>query len=184
MPGKYFLGDPSLVLSDKIYIGILGNNYKYSNGKFNIYDKHLCIHNTHYGDGIYHDTRNRKYNINSGILGLTPIELIENIDLCTNIGFIFNFTKKVYFLYDAGIFIVKSGNKYIRIDTQNNEEYNGSDDEHFLDDDGNPLSNTYCNDSDDDFIEDENDILFNTDNDENDNENENENKKIFNFFKK
>jgi hypothetical protein len=185
--GKYFIGDPSLVLPSKIYIGIWGNQYDYTNGKYNIFGKDLCIHNTHYGDGTYNDTRNRKYYIESGLLGLVPIELIEDIELCKNIGYVYEFKKSINFLYDAGIFIIKSDKKYIKIDTQNSEEYNHSDDEHVFNDDGEPLSNTYCNASDDDVIEDENDDLFNLNNDEQEElkeENKEENNFQFQFFKK
>lgn len=188
IPGKYFLGDPSLVLPEKIYIGIFGNIYNYSNGKYNILGKEICLHTTHYGDGKFIDTRNRIYNIESGLIGLIPLELIENINLCKNNGHIFKFSKKVYFVYDAGLFIIKSDKKYIKINTQNIEEYNESDEEENIrNENGEPLGNTFCNMSDDDYIEDENDELFNSDSDNEEN-NQNENKNItnnsFQFFKK
>jgi hypothetical protein len=185
--GKYFLGDPSLVLPNKIYIGIFGNIYNYINGKYNILGKDFCVHTTHYGDGEYYDTRNRKYNIESGMIGLIPIELIEDINLCKNKGHIFNFTKKVYFLYDGGLFIIKSDKKYIKINTQNQEEYDESDeDENIKNDNGESMRNTFCNMSDDDFID--NEEIFESDDDDKEDEEKieeyNLEKSKFQFFKK
>lgn len=184
MQGKYFLGDPSIVLPEKIYIGIWGNLYNYDNGKFNILGKHLCVHNTHYGDGVYIDTRNRKYMVESGVIGLVPLELIENIELCNNNGHIFNFKKPVYFMCDGGVFIIKSDKKYIKIDTQNMEEYNSSDDEQLKNDDGEPMIKTFCNNSDDDFIDDENDKFFDDEEEIEETIKESCNISKFNFFKK
>ena len=134
--GKYYLGDPSNVLSEKIYIGILENIYQFNNGKLNINGIYIIIHNTHSGDGIFIDTRNRKYNIQSGLLGLIPLELIEDINLCKKDGHVFNFKNKVNFIYDAGIFYIKSGKKYINIDTRNMNEYDSDCEEHFENENG------------------------------------------------
>jgi hypothetical protein len=116
LPGKYFLGDPTLVLHDKIIIGIWGSLYNYANGKFNIYGVDCALHTTHKGDDTYTDSKNRKYLILSGVLSLINIELIEDINLCKNKGHIFNFTENINFIYDAGMFYIKSGKKIIRID--------------------------------------------------------------------
>jgi hypothetical protein len=180
IPGKYYLGDPSFVLPDKIYYGILGNLYNYSNGKHSINGCHITIHNIHGGDGIYHDTKNRSYIIYSGILGLIPVELIEDINLCNNKGYLFDFKQKINFIYDAGVFYIKSGKKYIKIDTKNLEEYDSDYEEHCKNSDDENIVKTICGDSDNDSIQDENNNLS-------DNEEEKEEKdpdKKFNFFKK
>lgn len=191
MPGKYYLGDPSDVLPTKILIGIWGNLYNYKNGKFNIHGVDIVIHNTHNGDGKFTDTKNRTYNIETGILALINIELIEDINLCKKNGHIFNFEKEVNFVYDAGIFYVKSGKKYINIDTRNLEEYNSDFEDRCENEEGDHISNTICNGSDNDSITDENNNLFHSD-DEDDkddkdnqiNNTENTENKKFNFFKK
>lgn len=184
--GKYFVGDPSLVLPEKVYIGIFGNVHNYSNGKFNILGKNICIHSTHYGDGKYIDSRNREYNIESGLIGLIPVELIDNMNLCNNNGHIYEFVKPVQFLYDSGIFIIKSDKKYIKINTQNVEECNESDEEENIkNENGEPLSGTFCNMSDDDFIEDLNDTYFDLEDECNKTEElVNNDNKPFQFFRK
>jgi hypothetical protein len=155
-PGTYYIGDPTLVLPNEILIGIWGNLYNFNNGKFNINATDFCVHNTHNGDGVYYDTRNRKYIVDGGVLGIVNIELIKDINLCNN-GYIYKFNKKINFYYDVGIFIIKSDKKYIKIDTHNENECYSDEDERSLDNDGNNIHNVYTNDSDDDFIDDIND---------------------------
>ena len=183
--GKYFLGDPVSVLPSKFTDGIWGNLYNYEMGKFYINDTHFCVHNTHYGDGIYSDTRNRKYNVNSGVIGLVDISLIENIELCHNNGHIYDFKNTINFYYDVGIFIIKSGKKYIKINTRIEEECNSDEDESCLNDKNENISNVFCNDSDDDFIENENDNYFESSDNEEDNQINNSNtiQPKFKFFK-
>jgi hypothetical protein len=187
-PGKYFLGDPTSVLPSHIFNGIWIDLYQAKMGKMYINDTHFCIHNTHYGDGIYKDTRNRNYVVDGGVIGLVDISLIEDIKLSKNIGHIFEFKEKIYFYYDIGIFIIKSGKKYIKIDTRkDDEEYDSDEDEVCLDNNNEHISKTFCNDLDDDFIDDINNNFFNdsddSDEDIEDNKIINKNK-VFNFFKK
>ena len=188
-PGKYYLGDPINVLPSSIYNGIWGNLYDFKNGKYIIYDTDFAVHNTHYGDDVYTDTKNRSYSINTGMIALIDIKLIENINEVKNNGHIFNFKNKVNFIYDAGLFYIKSGKKYICIDTRNKEEYNSDFEDHCENEEGEYIQKTIINASDNDSINDENDLFFNSDDDE---EDEEENKKLLethvsdkiNFFKK
>lgn len=183
--GKYYLGDPSFVLHSKIFDGIWGNVYNYENGKYNINSFDYAVHNTHKGDGKFVDTKARIYNIESGVLALVHIDLIEDINLCKKHGHIFNFTNKIIFIYDAGIFYIKSGKKIITIDTRNIDEYNSDFEEHCENEDGEPIGKTLCHDSDNDSITDENNILFDSDEEENEEESiEIIDKQKFNFFKK
>jgi hypothetical protein len=158
--GKYFIGDPSSVLHTKIYIGIWGNVYNYENGKFNIFGHDIIFHSTHNGDGTFKDTRDRQYLIESGVISLINMELIEDIGKCKN-GHVFNFTSDVNFIYDAGMIYIKSGKKYITINTRKEDgsDYDSECDElqneHCLNEDGEPITKTLCGDSDDDFIEEE-----------------------------
>ena len=190
--GKYYLGDPSNVLPSRIYNGIWGNLYNFENGKYNIYDTDFVVHNTHYGDNIYKDTKNRSYTINSGVIALVDLRLIEDISKIKNNGHIFNFNSKVNFIYDAGLFYIKSDKKYICIDTRNDEEYNSDFEEHCENEDGNYIQKTICNASDNDSINDEDNLFFNSDeDDDDDDDDDNEDKKSeknisekVSFFKK
>jgi hypothetical protein len=185
-PGKYFLGDPSNVLHNKILNGIWGDLYDYRNGKYNINSYDFVVHNTHKGDGDFLDTKNRIYKVSTGVLSLIAIELIEDITLCKNNGYIFTFVNKINFIYDAGIFFIKSGKKIITIDTQNKNDYDSDLDEHCENEDGEPIGKTLCNDSDNDSIYAENTLLFDSNDSEEEEEkipSENLTKKNFCFFK-
>lgn len=178
MPGKYYLGDPSEALPSKIYIGIWGNLYNFNNGKFNINSVDVAFHNTHNGDNIFKDTKNRSYNIKTGVIGLIHVDLIEDIKSCKKHGHIFNFEKKVNFIYDAGMFYIKSGKKYIHIDTRNLDDYNSDMEDHCENEEGEYISKTICGASDDDSIKDENSDASDVSDDE-----INDNEKV-SFFKK
>lgn len=168
--GKYYLGDPSFVLPEKIYHGLWGNLYNYDNGKYILNDCEFAVHNTHKGDGIFSDTKNRQYLVDSGVLALISMDLIDDIKLCKN-GYIFNFDHKINFIYDAGTFYVKSGKKFITIDTRDMDIYDSDYEEHFKNDDDENIGKTINNDSDTDSIQDENEELFLDDGDCDNNDN-------------
>lgn len=185
--GKYFIGDPVNVLHEKIYIGIWGNVYNYENGKFNIFGHDIIFHSTHSGDGTFKDTRDRKYLIESGVIALINMELVEDSTSCKT-GHVFNFTSDVNFIYDAGQIYIKSGKKYINIDTrkENDSDYDSENEGHCLNEDGEPITKTLCGDSDDDFIEEED---FDLDSDDeilekSDNISLETKRELFQFFKK
>jgi hypothetical protein len=204
-PGKYYLGDPTLVLHDKIIIGIWGSLYNYANDKYNINGVECVMHTTHKGDDNYVDTKNRKYIVTSGVLSLINVDLIEDINLCKNNGHIFEFKQQINFIYDAGLFYIKSGKKMIKIDTRNMEEYDSDYEEHCEDEEGEHISKTINNNEDnsdnEDTCSDTNEInsINNSDSDKECSDNEEnkvenvenvdnldneENKEVFNFFKK
>lgn len=167
-PGKYYLGDPYIILPPKILLGIWGELYRYENGKFMINDTDYIVHNTHYGDGIFTDTKNRTYDIKSGTIALININLIED-----NLKYdypIFEFMNKINFIYDAGFFYIKSGKKYIQIDTRNMDEYNSDFEEHCENENGEYISNTIIHESDND------EIFCNLDDSDEDDKSDQENK--------
>ena len=161
--GTYYLGDPSYVLSEKLYYDVLGEKYKFESGKHNLTndendENYTVIHNTHNGDGIFKDTKQRKYKVESGLLGLVPRRLITEgkMEQAKKYGHFFNFPSNIQFYYDAGIFYVKSANYYIKINTINEEEYESEHEEHYLvdnekvqiikDDDNSSIEDLYSSD--------------------------------------
>ena len=178
--GKYYLGDPCNVLHEKIFIGIYGNEYNYANGKFNINGTDFAVHNTHNGDGIFKDTKNRSYNIHTGLIALINLSIIDDLELCKKNGHVFEFKQRINFIYDAGLFYIKSGKKYIHIDTINKEEYNSDMEEHCHNEDGDYISKTLLGDLDDDFIE-PSELYINDEEEEEIIEKSNQ---LFQFFKK
>ena len=136
--GTYYLGDPSYVIDEDLYYDVLGDKYNFESGKYDLKneDTYLVIHNTHNGDGTFLDTKQRKYKIESGMIGLVPKKMIneEKLEIAKKNGKIFNFPNKVKFFYDAGIFYIKSGHFIIQINTINEDEYESEHEDHYLKD--------------------------------------------------
>ena len=192
--GTYYLGDPIHVLEDKDYIGIWENYYKHELGHIKINGFDFVSYITQNGDGTYYDTRNRKYNVETGVIALLDIGLISNKNKIHEHGHIFTFDNKVIFIYDIGYFIVKSGKKYIKIDTRyedGHETDSEHEDQQCLNDNKDNISNTLLGDSDDDFVfEDDYDKKDDSDFDNEDkdktlcqNQDQNQTQKSFKFFK-
>ena len=153
-PDKYYLGDPSYVLNNILYYEILGDIYHFKNGKYDLLnnDKFIVMHNTSNGDGIYYDTKNRRYSVESGLIALVPVTLIdnENISNAKKFGSIFNFEKIIEFTYHKGFFTIKSGKYIIEINTINKDEYDSDSDDDIMEESKKKLLR---NDDDDSSLE-------------------------------
>jgi hypothetical protein len=188
LPGTYYLGDPSYALIDKYYTGIWGNEYNFMNGAFKINGYDFIVHTTLNGDGHYLDTKNRSYYINSGVIALIDMNIVEIPRNKLKVGHIFKFDKKVNFIYDMGYFFIKSGNKYIKIDTRKlDNDITSDEEEDCLNDDFENINKTIIDNEDDDYIfsdHEENDNNDNSDDEIVMNEEVNNKHVSFNFFKK
>jgi len=133
-PGKYYLGDPIFALNEEVHYDKFGTIHQFQNGKYDLLENKIdfVVHKTHYGDGIYEDTKNRKYNITTGLIGLVHESMIDDILIAKKNGVIFHFLDAVHFIYNRGLFTIKSGNFIIEINTQNKEEYDSQDEEEHL----------------------------------------------------
>jgi hypothetical protein len=130
--GKYYLGDPCFALSEYFHHEMWGENYQYKDGKFDLtlQNEYMIVHSTHYGDGTYVDTKNRKYKVESGTIALIPFTLISDVKKAQEYGQIFEFPEDGFFIYDGGQFVIRSSFYIIKINTLNedmidedNEEY-------------------------------------------------------------
>lgn len=164
-PGKYFIGDPCNGLSENDHHNLWGVEHKYENGRYDLNNnkKYFAVHNTHWGDGKFYDTKNRKYIIETGMLSIINIDLIEDIEKSKKNGNFFHFLEKVNFIYDAGKFYIKSGMYIIEINTINEEEYESEVEDHLFekdkeinirnDDDNSSFGALYDQSSDEEVIE-------------------------------
>ena len=136
--GKYYLGDPVFALDEKTYHEIYGDIFQYEDGKFDLKNNDQCmiVHKTHYGDGIFYDTKKRKYIIETGLIALIPISMIDEsmIIKAKKHGVLFSFDNFVRFLYHGGLFTIRSNKKIIEIDTQNEDEYDSQEEGHLHED--------------------------------------------------
>ena len=178
-PGKYFIGDPCYGLSENDHHNLWGEEQRYENGKYDLKNnkKYFAVHNTHWGDGKFYDTKNRKYIIDSGMLSIINVDLIEDIEKSKKKGNFFHFLEKVYFLYNAGIFYIKSGRFVIEINTINEEEYESDMEEYLYEKD---KQINIRNDDDNSSFE----ALYDQSSDEEEEEEKKNDKPKFNFFKK
>ena len=172
--GTYYLGDPSHVLTEDLYYDVLGEKYNFEPGKHDLTNNedYVVIHNTHNGDGIFKDSKQRKYKVESGLIGLVPKRLIpeEKINDAKKCGHFFTFPSDIDFYYDAGIFYVKSSNYYIKINTINEEEYDSENEEHYLvdnekveiinEDDNSSIDDLYSSDEEEDEVKQPNKPVF------------------------
>lgn len=161
LSGEYYLGDPSFVINEKLYYDVYGEEYNFDSGKFDLTKKEdfIIVHSTHNGDGVFEDTKKRKYKVESGLIGLVPIKLINNLENAKKYGKIYNFPNKIKFIYDNGVFFIKSGNFIIEINTINEDEYISDDEECLLidgerikirqDDDTSSIEDMYADESSD-----------------------------------
>jgi len=73
--GKYYIGDLCYVLDDEIYDAVVCNG---GDGFFNN-GKHTAGHfSTAIGDGSYEGTNGKTYNVDAGIIGIVPAELMKD----------------------------------------------------------------------------------------------------------
>lgn len=131
--GKFYVGDPCYVLSDDIYYGIWDDKYNFEDGIINCKDNlSFLAHGTAYGDGLYTGTNGFDYGVDSGTLGIVPIELVED-ESGLQFGTI-ETSKTAWLDYNDGIFDITLDNKSFSIITKE-EDY--EEDEYYEEDDYN-----------------------------------------------
>ena len=138
--GVYYVGDPCYVLGSdhKRWMRLLKES-RYFNGFDPDSEEELRVrfweglfedHNmaggsTAFGDGTYVDNYGNSYPVDSGIIGIVPIELCDNIDMDNmkhihDGGMVINFGKDFNIMMDGkGKFTFG----HIEIDTTNEENY-------------------------------------------------------------
>lgn len=119
--GKYWLGDPSLFLNEKIYKSLLEakfmSNEDYCAGYLN--DRMVMAMRTAYGDGVYYDNENNSYQVDSGMIGLLPVALRDDF-ATVSLGRFVEFREPMIFTKNnAGTFQLGLNGKYITIITDN-----------------------------------------------------------------
>lgn len=77
-PGVYYLGDPCYCFKEGW--GEVLDNSEVLEEPFEKDGRKLVAFGTAYGDGAYFDKEFRRYLVDAGLIGLTPIEFIEDKD--------------------------------------------------------------------------------------------------------
>lgn len=108
--GLYYIGDPCHVMKSKDYekIPVVGD------GIFDCGGQPIFKASTAFGDGVFYDAWNHLFRVDAGILGATPVELMDNRK-STKFGRIVNFPNGLTIKYNGHLF--DFGGK-VRIETR------------------------------------------------------------------
>jgi hypothetical protein len=84
-PGTYVIGDPCYQLNDEQWEEVLyeSDDFESPIGVFNRQNggKGFAIaFSTAYGDGLYNDLDDREYGVDSGLIGIIPVDQVDNLD--------------------------------------------------------------------------------------------------------
>jgi hypothetical protein len=118
--GTYVIGDPCY-LFDESWVDILVENNFFETDNPKIDGKDIFVHRTYYGDGTYKDDDSFCYDVDAGLIGVLPIELIEidnavsreDVDYQMNVRVVI-FKNDFICDYKDGVFFIDN----IRIDTK------------------------------------------------------------------
>lgn len=129
-PGKYYLGDLGYVLTSEQWDELMGqaidSGWGCRDGEFVVDGRWVFLGSTRCGDGTYYDTKKNQYYVDSGTIGLCPIELITpeliEYNKSLQLGNILEIKENFKISSDNGIFILNDNSTlFITIDTS--EEY-------------------------------------------------------------
>lgn len=75
----FYVGDICYVLGDTVYDKIWGGMYGYQDGAFEVpgTGHSFAVTGTGFGDGVFVDSTGSRYPIDSGTIGIVPLELVE-----------------------------------------------------------------------------------------------------------
>lgn len=118
-PGTYYIGDPCYVVSDDNWQQLLDDTNYFENENQSYKGLQILVGDTSYGDGTYTDNYRREYGVDAGLIGIMPIEVVDNkYSNIENLGAIVEFEEDFVVEIKDGVF--KFGN--IVINTGNDDE--------------------------------------------------------------
>lgn len=117
--GRYYIGDLGYGLLDHIYDYVFGGTvYEaglYKNEERNTF---FFLGNTFGGDGDYKGSDGFNYSVDSGTIGICPVELLTHEDHVKGLGKVYSFKKPVECSAKDGVFKFLSTYENLMIDTQ------------------------------------------------------------------
>ena len=120
----FFIGDICYVLDDKVYDGVWGNLHDYMDGIFEVPGTDTCfaVAAAADGDGEYYDEEGNNYPVDAGVIGVVPLELVENSD-GLNLGRVVMIPGTAIFDGSDGVFDIRlPGGIDIHIETKTEDE--------------------------------------------------------------
>jgi hypothetical protein len=140
--GTYYIGDPCYVFRDGNWSKVCDNLGK-SDGIFDCLSMLFFMAGTEYGDGCYYDQDGHMFDVDAGVLGAVPVELVEDKD-GLRLGLVKDFPSGLKIEYDGhrfdfGGIIIETDDSYYDEDDEedwDDDEEDWDDDEEDWDDDG------------------------------------------------
>lgn len=113
-----YLGDPCYVLADDLYQQ-WGEQRNWKDGVIKAGDSEWCAGGTAFGDGCYYDNdSDTEYGVDAGVLGLVPLEIIDDEDCAIRLGRVIEEAGEYEFEDEDGYFTITTpSGKVITIDT-------------------------------------------------------------------
>ena len=117
--GRYYIGDLCYGLPDNIYDYVFGGTV-YDSGLYKNEERNdfFFLGNTYAGDGDYKGSDGFNYSVDSGTIGICPVELLSHEGNVKSLGKIYSFKKPVECSVKDGVFKFKSIYENLMIDTQ------------------------------------------------------------------
>lgn len=131
--GTYFLGDPCYAVPDELWMHLLDScDFFQASSVGTVSGYQVLAFGTAYGDGQYRDNKGNSYPVDAGMIGLTPVGLINTDSTImnpdgtrrTDLGIIVTFEHDTVCYDDGGVMAFGS----YRIDTKT-EDYEEDEEE-------------------------------------------------------
>ena len=129
----FYIGDICYVLDDDVYYGVWGRKVKdgdgwkdngspgFQEGPFVHDGLTVIVAHTAHGDGCYHDaTDTMDFPVDSGCIGIVPLELVMDLEKAANLGRITPGNRAIMYTEDGEFhfYVYMDDPQHIRIDTK------------------------------------------------------------------
>lgn len=103
-PGRYFLGDPCYAVTrQNDWVALLESCRYFEEPVGTLNGTQVAAFGTAYGDGFYQDRDGYGYPVDAGLIGLTPVGLIDDETALTGLGRFVEFEEPVSMSGDYGL---------------------------------------------------------------------------------
>lgn len=127
----FYVGDVCYALSEEVYHGFWGDKQGFKDGVFTVPGTDglkFAVGGTAYGDGSYADQLGHCFPVDAGVIGLVPIELVDDMEKAIDLGLVVDAPGKAEFTSEDGIFSISlPDGQVVEIDTHH-EDYEDADD--------------------------------------------------------
>lgn len=117
----FYVGDICYVLSRETYFGLWGKKYNFATGKFKdpITMMEFAVGYTAFGDNCYYGTNGKPFPVDSGSIGIVPLEMIKFITFeMKQLGYFVEVPGEASFEETDGVFKINlPSNEYFEINT-------------------------------------------------------------------